>query len=128
MYSTSGNQSRIFRALWLVMGILALVLAALGVILPVLPTTPFVLIAAFAFSRSSPRLHAWLENNPTFGPVIVNWRETGSIAPKVKMLAVGMMLAVFVLSLVMGVKLLILVIQAVCMGGAAAFILTRPNH
>ncbi|MDG2341379.1 MAG: DUF454 family protein, partial [Paracoccaceae bacterium] len=71
---------------------------------------------------------AWLENNPTFGPVIINWRETGSIAPKIKVLAVGMMLAVFVLSLVTGVKPLILIVQAVCMGGAAAFILTRPNH
>lgn len=115
------------RAFWFAVGTLALLLGALGVILPVLPTTPFVILAAFAFGKSSPALHAWLENNATFGPLIRDWRENGAIAPRIKALACTMMISAFALSLVMGVNGRILLIQAICLSGAAAYVLTRPN-
>ena len=115
------------RAFWFSIGIIALVLGGIGVVLPVLPTTPFVILAAFAFGKSSPRFEAWLLSSATFGPMIADWRETGSIAPRFKAIACGMMGAVFLLSLAMGVPGRVLVIQAVCLGGAAAFILSRPS-
>lgn len=115
------------RLFWFVLGCIALMLAALGVPLPVLPTTPFVILAAFAFGKSSPRLQAWLESSKTFGPMITEWRAHGAIAPRYKAIATGMMAAVFLLSLIMGVPAKVIAIQAVCLGGAAVFILTRPH-
>lgn len=85
------------------------------------------ILAAFFFSKSSPRLENWLLNHNVFGPVIADWRETGAIAPRIKAIAVGTMAVVFVASLVFGVKLFVLVIQAICLGGAAWFVLSRPN-
>ncbi len=72
------------RPLYLAAGWLALALGALGVALPLLPTVPFVILAAFCFARSSPKLEAWLIANPTFGPHIVAWRENGAISRKGK--------------------------------------------
>lgn len=59
-------------------------LGVLGVFLPVLPTTPFMLLAAACFARSSPRFHRWLLNNPTFGPIIDEWHSHRSIPYRAK--------------------------------------------
>src|SRR5688572_4601441 len=59
-------------------------LAFLGVFLPLLPTTPFLLLAVFCFSRGSPRLHSWLLQHRTFGPLINDWREHRRIHPQAK--------------------------------------------
>lgn len=115
------------RGFWFAVGWAALALGAVGVMLPILPTTPFVILAAFAFGKSAPRLRAWLENSRAFGPVIADWRCHGAIAPRVKALAIAMMVAVFSVSVAMGLALFVLVVQAGCMTVAAAFILSRPN-
>ena len=118
---------RLKRLFWLCVGGLALTLGAIGTVLPVLPTTPFVILAAFAFGRSSPRLQAWLENSATFGPMIREWRQHGAIAPKYQAMAVTLMAGAFVLSLFLGVKPIVLLIQAVCLSLAALFVLSRPS-
>lgn len=118
---------KLSRHLWLIIGFLALTLGAIGVVLPLLPTTPFIIFAAFAFGKSSPRLHNWLLNHRTFGPMIADWREHGAIAPRYKILAIFMMAAVFLLSIAMAVSSTVLIIQAICLSGAALFILSRPN-
>lgn len=123
----SNPSSRILRPVWLILGLLSVVLGVLGIFLPVLPTTPLMILAAFFFSKSSPRLENWLLNHRTFGPVITEWREKGAIAPRIKTIAVGTMAGVFMLSLILGVKPFVLIIQAVCLGGAAWFVLSRPN-
>jgi uncharacterized membrane protein YbaN (DUF454 family) len=115
------------RAFWFTLGALALAAGAIGVVLPVLPTTPFVILAAFCFGKSVPALQIWLENTATFGPLIADWREHGAIAPRIKMLAVAMMVSAFMLSLIMGMSAKVLIIQAVCLSCAAAYVLTRPN-
>ena len=76
---------------WTLFGILSLVVAGVGVVLPLLPTTPFVLLAAGCFARSSPRMHAWLLNNRTFGPMIVKWEEKRCVSRKVKATALASM-------------------------------------
>jgi uncharacterized membrane protein YbaN (DUF454 family) len=63
-------------------------LGFLGLFLPLLPTTPFLLLAAFCFSRGSARLHHWLLNHPTMGPIIRDWNENRVIRPRVKVAAV----------------------------------------
>tara|TARA_R110002020_G_scaffold6231_2_gene26060 strand:+ start:3685 stop:4044 length:360 start_codon:yes stop_codon:yes gene_type:complete len=116
------------RYAWFTLGSIALALGAIGVVLPLLPTTPFIILAAFAFGKSSPRLQNWLETNRTFGPVIADWRANGAIAPRYKAMAIAMMLAAFSASLALGIASLILIIQGVCLFGAAAFVLSRPSY
>ncbi|SIN62318.1 hypothetical protein SAMN02745824_1048 [Parasphingorhabdus marina DSM 22363] len=72
------------RHLYLAAGFTALALGSIGIFLPLLPTVPFVILAAFCFARSSPRLEAWLLDHAYFGPHIRNWRNNRSITKKGK--------------------------------------------
>ena len=76
------------------LGFAFLGIAIVGVFLPLLPTTPFVLLAAGCFAKSSERMHRWLLANPTFGPMIQRWEEKRCISCRVKAVAVGSMLLV----------------------------------
>ena len=78
------HDSRLVRGLYLALGIAALILAVLGAVLPVLPTTPFVLLAAACFARGSERFHNRLLANRFAGPLIREWREHHSIPRRVK--------------------------------------------
>lgn len=114
-------------ALWRTAGVIALGLGLLGVPLPLLPTTPFLLLAVFCFARSSPRLHDWLVHHPRFGPPIRNWRERGAISRKNKSLAMLAMAVTITLTLIVGAPLFAFIAQALVLAGAATFILTRPD-
>ena len=118
----------IIRALWLTAGCIALALGAVGVILPLLPTTPLVLLAAFAFARSSPRLRAWLVGNRIFGPMIADWEARGAIAPRYKAMACTAMALVLLVSVLSGLAWGLIAVQALCMGGAATYVLSRPSR
>lgn len=72
---------------WLVVAYVCLVVGLIGVALPLLPTTPFVLLAAFAAARGSPRLHAWLLHHRVFGEVIRDWSATRAVARRAKVAA-----------------------------------------
>lgn len=78
--------------LWTLAGALCLLLALIGVVLPLLPTTPFVILAAACFARSSPRLHAWLLHHRLFGPVLQNWETKRCIPRRIRWLALTMMI------------------------------------
>ncbi|HRK23772.1 MAG TPA: YbaN family protein [Beijerinckiaceae bacterium] len=113
--------------LWLALGWCAVGLGIAGAVLPILPTTPFMLVAAYCFARSSPRLHRWIVEHPTFGPPVRHWQAHGAIARRTKWLACGSMAAVLAISLLLQLKPLVILIQAVCLAGAATFIVTRPE-
>lgn len=115
------------RFLWQIGGFVALALGIVGIPLPLLPTTPFILLAAFCFARSSPRLQLWMETHPRFGPMIVNWRERGAISKRAKLYSVSVMAATPLLSVAIGVPMWALIAQVLCLLGAAAFVLTRPS-
>lgn len=114
------------RVFWLVVGILALALGGLGVVLPLLPTTPFVLVAAFAFANSSDTLHQWLLDHNIFGPLIANWQRYGAISRSAKVLSLLSMVAVLVISLVMAVPAFVIAVQALVVGACSLFIISRP--
>ncbi len=102
-------------------------LGILGVVLPVLPTTPFLLVAAFAFGKSSPRARAWLIDHAHFGPTIRDWEERGAISRRAKILATTMMGAVVIFSIWKGLPLWVLLAQGALILAGAAFVLTRPD-
>lgn len=107
-------------------GICSLALGGLGVVLPLLPTTPFVLVAAFAFANSSDRLHQWLLDHNIFGPLITNWRNHGAISRFAKAVSVGAMAAVLAISVLLAAPTLVIVLQALVLGPCAFFVVSRP--
>ena len=115
------------RLVWTLAGLAALGLGILGAFLPLLPTVPFLLLATFCFARGSERLHRWLLAHPRFGPAILNWQEHGAISRKAKVAAVITIVLTFSVSLVLGVKTFVLVIQAIVLGCVLVFLLTRPD-
>jgi uncharacterized membrane protein YbaN (DUF454 family) len=80
--------------LFSLLGFLFLGLGALGIVLPLLPTTPFVLLSAACFARSSERWHRWLLANETFGPMIRNWEDKRCISCRVKTIGILTMVLV----------------------------------
>lgn len=79
---------------WTLIGLSLLLLAAIGVVLPLLPTTPFVLLAAACFAKSSPRLHQWLMDSDVFGPMLADWDKKRCVTRKVKAVSLSMMIGV----------------------------------
>ncbi|WP_323038141.1 YbaN family protein [Pararhodobacter sp.] len=115
------------RVFWTVSGGFALALGVIGIVVPLLPTTPLLLLAAFCFARSSPLLEMWLIEHPRLGPPIRDWRAEGAISTRGKTLAVVAIAATFGLSVVLRLPGTVLSIQAVTLGLVTLFILTRPS-
>ncbi len=104
-------------------------LGAIGIVLPVMPTTVFLLVALWAFARSSPRLHTWLIENPYFGPYITDWERDRIIPVRAKVLAVMMMTASG-LWLALGTDAPLIVVFGVVsiLIGVASYVVTRPSQ
>lgn len=115
------------RWIYTFLGLLCVGLALLGVVLPLLPTVPFLLLATFFFARSSEKLHSWLIEHQTFGPMIRDWQENGAIRPSAKKAATLSIAAVFLISLLLSVPSHVLGIQAIVLGAVLIFIWSRPN-
>lgn len=108
-------------------GLLSLGLAVLGIVLPVLPTTPFVLLSALCFSHSSPRLNQKLLASPLFGPVIAHWRDHGAISAPAKRTAIIALAATFLVSFGLRFPVPVLIVQALALVCVGAFIASRPS-
>lgn len=85
------NPGRVLRTAYLVAGLSCVGLAALGALLPLLPCTPFLLLASFCFVRSSPALHDWLLRSRLFGPFLRDWQRHHAVRPRVKVMALSVL-------------------------------------
>lgn len=117
------------RPLFLCLGLVLVATGAIGVVLPLLPTTPFLILALFCFARSSQRFHDWLYHHRLFGPGLQRWDRYRVIPPMAKMFAVGSMTAsgLYVILATQTPWPLIALMLAV-MGYGAWFVLTKPSH
>ncbi len=115
------------RPFFFVLGLVFVGLGIAGYILPVMPGTIFLILAAGCFARSSRRLEAWIENHPKYGPTVVAWRRHGAIPRKVKYLAIGMMALSFVVVSVAHPPALWFWLTAAVLLSCALFVATRPE-
>jgi uncharacterized protein len=90
------------RQLYNVAGCICVALAILGLFLPLLPTTPFLLLAAYCFSRGSPRMHRWLLEHPRLGPIIHDWNEHRIVRPRMKLAASAAIVLLMAPALIFG--------------------------
>lgn len=117
----------VVRSLHFAIGLGATGLAIAGVVLPLLPTTPFLLVAAWAFARSSPRFEAWLLSHARFGPLIADWRREGAVGSGAKRASAVVMLATLAVGALLGLSATLLVLQASVFAGVSLFLWTRPT-
>ena len=115
------------RFVWFIAGLLSLALGVVGAFLPVLPTVPFLLLAAFFFARSSERVHDWLISHNVFGPPINDWRRNGSIRRPAKILATISIVATLGVSLALGFVAIVIILQAIILSAVLLFIWSRPE-
>jgi len=102
-------------------------LGVIGIFLPVLPTTPFMILAATLFARSSPRFERWLLEHPRFGKPLADWRKQGAISRRAKTLAVSMMAISFTAMWFFSpASLAVRIGTGLILAASAAFVLTRP--
>lgn len=98
------HRSRWVRALYLAAGSLFLALGLVGIFLPLLPTTPFVLLAAACYARGSRKFYDWLLANRTFGPMILEWQRHRSVPYRTKVFAIVLMSVTLAISIVFFVR------------------------
>jgi uncharacterized membrane protein YbaN (DUF454 family) len=115
------------RMLWLALAYVALVLGVIGIFVPGLPTTPFVLLAAFAAARGSRRLHERLLAHRLFGPMIRDWQASGSVARRAKWAATTTMALCAVLMFLTAPKPWMAATGTAIMAAVALWLWRRPE-
>ncbi|OKL43506.1 YbaN family protein [Pseudovibrio exalbescens] len=116
------------RAFYLAAGFLLVAVGLIGIVLPLLPTTIFLILATGCFARSNPRLEKWLLNHPRFGKNIQDWRNHGVIPVRAKIMAVlgmtgGYFVFLFTTAPTMPLALIVLAVLICC----AIYVITRPS-
>jgi uncharacterized protein len=123
----SDERPRVVRGIWIALGTAFLVLGVIGVVLPILPTTPFLLLAAACYARGSSRLYGWLLGNRTFGPLIRDWRAHRTIPRRARRNAIALLVVVLGLSVILFIETPVLRVVLVLIGiGVVVFLARIP--
>ncbi len=123
------KKNSLSRVLFLVMGLVSVGLGLLGAILPILPTTPFMILGLWCFARSSERFHNWLYNHRLFGPPLQKWEEHRVIPPVAKFASVSAMaLSMVIVVLYSTAPWYSLAAMGIFLVTAAWFILSKPSR
>jgi uncharacterized membrane protein YbaN (DUF454 family) len=117
------------RPILYVLAWISFVLGVIGAFLPILPTTPFMILSAYLFGKSSPRMHSWLTSLPYFGNAIIEWEKDKVIKPKAKVTAITMLWLLIGASIIFapihyGLKIMLGCIAV----SVTIFILTRKSY
>lgn len=121
-------RNRVLRVILLALGWLWLGIAFVGVVVPVIPTTGPVILAAYLFSRSSERFDDWLTNNRLFGQIVRDWRAGAGFSVRAKVVAVLAIAMTFTISVVFAVHSTVGRILMIALGAAvAAYVVSRPT-
>jgi uncharacterized membrane protein YbaN (DUF454 family) len=112
-----------------ILGWISVLLGLIGAVLPIVQTTPFFILAAYLFSKSSPRVHSWLTSLPYFGDAIIDWENNRVIRPKAKITSAVVIVIIFALSITFAKINFTLKLMLACIGmSCLAFIITRKSH
>lgn len=115
------------RLVWLAAGLVCVTLGVIGALVPLMPTTVFLILAAGCFARSSPRLEAKLLDHPRFGPTLRAWRSDGAIGQRAKAMAcIGMALGYMLFWRGAHPHAPLAIAVGAVMAGCAAYVLSRP--
>ncbi|WP_165943506.1 YbaN family protein [Roseicella aquatilis] len=109
------------------LGYACLALAGIGVVLPLMPTTIFLIVAAWAFGRANPQLRERLRAHPRFGATLRHWEDHGSISPRAKRAALTGMAAGWLMVAAVFRNMLASAIAGLCLVGVAAYVVSRPS-
>lgn len=115
------------RAALLALGWAATALAIAGAVMPLLPATPFALVAVWAFARASPRLEAWLRAHPSLGPTLAAWRARRAIPRRAKALALASLAVSWLVLAGLGAPRAALILVALVMAVVGGWIASRPE-
>ena len=108
-------------------GIISFGLGILGIFLPLLPTTCFMILSAWAFARSSPTFHAWLYYKSPFAESIQNWQQHRIVPVKVKWMATSSIIVSYIITLMLVENIYILSGVGICLLGVVLYLLSKPS-
>lgn len=116
------------KPIWFVLAWISFVVGIIGAFLPILPTTPFLILSAFLFSKSSPRFHQWLLNLPVAGDAIKDWNHNRVIRPRAKVLCT-LMIIISLVIIIMNEKIMlpVKIIVPVILISVWSFVITRKS-
>lgn len=117
------------KPIFFILAWVSFVLGVIGAFIPILPTTPFLILSAYFFSKSSPRFHTWILNLPMAGPTVKDWHDNRVIKPKAKILCV-LMICLSLVPLWMGAKIYLGIKLGVTLllAGVASFVIGQKSY
>ena len=116
------------RYFWLIIGWVCVAVGVAGLILPLLPGVPILLIALWAFSKSSERFHDWLYTHEVYGPPLRAWHRHRVISPRAKIAASGGMALAVTILVATGASMVLIVVVACVMATCAAYVISHPSY
>jgi uncharacterized protein len=121
------SRLRVVRWAYAGLGLISVGLGALGIFVPGMPTTIFLIIALWSFARSSDRLHDWLFYHPRFGPFLSNWSRYGIMSRKAKWYAGLSIIVSYFLTVVIARNFVFSLVIGAILAGVTIYIITRPE-